>query len=68
VRERKARRGAKLGQAGFAEWAEREAPTQRGEKKVFQFLFSNKFQTTVSNQILSKKMAFSGNGPKMKVA
>jgi hypothetical protein len=39
-----------------------------GEKSVFQFLFSNKFQTTVSNQILSKKIAFSGNDPKIKVA
>jgi hypothetical protein len=39
-----------------------------GEKIVFQILFSNKFQITVSNHILSKKMTFSGNGPKMKVA
>jgi hypothetical protein len=39
-----------------------------GEKIVFQILFSNKFQITVSNHILSKKMTFSGNGPKIKVA
>jgi hypothetical protein len=38
------------------------------KENVFQFLFSNKFQTTTSNQFLSKKMIFSRNGLKMKVA
>jgi hypothetical protein len=38
------------------------------KRMFFQFLFSNKFQTKASNQILSRKMTFSGNGPKIKVA
>jgi hypothetical protein len=38
------------------------------KRVFFQFLFSNKFQTTVSNHILSRKKTFSRNGPKIKVA
>jgi hypothetical protein len=63
------RRRAAWAWAGFAEQAEWEARGPVSEKNIFfQFLFSNKFQTKASTQILSKKMAFSGNGPRMKVA
>jgi hypothetical protein len=56
------------GPGGFSQWARWEARPNKVKKRIFQFLFSNKFQTTTSNQFLSKKMAFSRNGPKRKVA
>jgi hypothetical protein len=57
--------------AGFRQQAENEAPAHEGENEFF-FLFFNSFsrflKAAALNQFLSKKIAFSGNGPKMKVA
>jgi hypothetical protein len=72
--------GALAGEAGVARGAGpgcfmsrpgREAAARQG-KKLFPFLFSrnfsNNFNSQFENSILSKKMIFPENGPKMKVA
>jgi hypothetical protein len=60
-----------MGQAGLRLRAESGAPTHLGGEKLFFFsiLFFPNFQNVAAlNQFLSNKMAFSRNGPKMKVA
>jgi hypothetical protein len=70
-----ARAREREGEEGGAERAERlwsvgrmgGAGPQGEESPLFKiFCFSNKFQTAASIQILSKKITFSGNGPKIK--
>jgi hypothetical protein len=64
-----AARGA--GPGHFVSRPGREAAARQG-KKLFPFLFSrnfsNNFNSQFENSILSKKMIFPENGPKMKVA
>jgi hypothetical protein len=71
-RARERGRERELGRAGLRLRAESEAPAHSGGEKSFSFYFSilfPDFQNAASlNQFLSNKMAFSGNGPKMKVA
>jgi hypothetical protein len=59
---------AELDRAGFTSRPGREAVAQQVRKTIFHFLISNKFQITILKSHFSKKMAFSENGPKMKVA
>jgi hypothetical protein len=62
--------GGGVERAGLASASgpERRARASKERKRILQFLFSNKFQITTSINILSRKMTFFGNGPKMKVA
>jgi hypothetical protein len=60
------------GRGAGAAFGNEEHVGEEGAGTVFPFLFSkyfsNKFNSKFKNSILSKKMTFSENGPKMKFA